>query len=328
MDSKSIKNYRLTKKQLSILLLIVTMIVGIFFMWLYSQKNDPFDVFSLRGGWTDNPEYLYSITGSDKETLKSPLGVAVSDNKVFVADTGNHTIRVFDGNGEYLQTIGSFGNQEGQLNYPTSISVQDDLIYVADFYNNRIQVFDEDGKVEAVFSKENINGLEGDFKPVAITVNKKGMIIVSDLALQRIVILDSKGKVLNSFGQPGNKDGELAYANGLVYDDNVDLLYVSDTNNARIKVFSHDGKFIKVIKPVKGLATPRGIALNPDGDRLVVMDTLGQTGYLLDLKGNIQGMMGAGHSTEGLLFPNGVAVDESGKIFIADRENNRIAVFR
>jgi DNA-binding beta-propeller fold protein YncE len=62
---------------------------------------------------------------------------------VYVADTDNHRIQKFDGNGTFITTWGSQGSAEGQFNMPDGISVENlsGTVYVADGGNNRIQAF-------------------------------------------------------------------------------------------------------------------------------------------------------------------------------------------
>ena len=81
-------------------------------------------------------------------TFKNPSGVTVThDGKsdVYVSDTGNHCLRRFSCNGDYLGVLGSLGCQEGQFNCPRGVSVdRRGYIFVSDEQNNRVQMFTPD----------------------------------------------------------------------------------------------------------------------------------------------------------------------------------------
>src|SRR5262245_28208047 len=67
--------------------------------------------------------------------------------RVYVADTGNQRIQVFDGiDGSYQSQWGSLGGDDGQFRFPSGIAVDaTDHLYVADTGNDRVQVFSSSG---------------------------------------------------------------------------------------------------------------------------------------------------------------------------------------
>jgi DNA-binding beta-propeller fold protein YncE len=69
------------------------------------------------------------------------------DGSVYVADTGNHRIQVFETSGAFITKFGAFGTGDGQFEFPDSIAVDAGTghVFVADTFNNRIQEFDENG---------------------------------------------------------------------------------------------------------------------------------------------------------------------------------------
>ncbi len=79
------------------------------------------------------------------EYFLRPQGVAVAaDGRVFVADTANKRVQVFDADLKYLTTLGgATGPGSGGLREPRGLSVAaDGRLYVADTYHHRIQVFE------------------------------------------------------------------------------------------------------------------------------------------------------------------------------------------
>ena len=77
-----------------------------------------------------------------------PTGISVApDGTVWVADTHEHRIMIYDRNGTLLRAFGEYGTGDGQFIYPTDIAFgTDGLVYVSEYGgNDRIQVFNEDG---------------------------------------------------------------------------------------------------------------------------------------------------------------------------------------
>jgi DNA-binding beta-propeller fold protein YncE len=116
------------------------------------------------------------MDGPDSQTtLNRPAAVAVdaSANEVFVADSGNHRIVVFDSEtGAYKRHWGAYGEKPTaagggpydpaapparQFRDVTCIEIaKDGMVYVCDRTSNRIQVFQKNGKFvkEGIVSKE------------------------------------------------------------------------------------------------------------------------------------------------------------------------------
>ena len=128
-----------------------------------------------------------------------------------------------------------------------------------------------------------------------------------------------KNNPIREFGKEGNKKGELKYPRGLTLHRN-ESIYIADTDNNRIQIFSTAGKFVAEFG--KGqLYNPHSIALN---DKWVFVSDL----YLnAVLKFQITNNKFVCRSARGELnCPLGITVDTNGEVLVADRDNNRIAV--
>ena len=81
--------------------------------------------------------------GSGPGQFNSPQGIAVDGaGNVYVTDTYNHRVEVFDSNGAFLTQWGGYGSADGQFYRPMGIGVgPDGRIYVGDTWNGRVQVF-------------------------------------------------------------------------------------------------------------------------------------------------------------------------------------------
>lgn len=76
-----------------------------------------------------------------------PRGIAIHDGLVYVTDTGNERVQVFELSGEWVRSFGGFGTEAGQLIEPVGIAVSPDgIVHVADSHNARIARFTAEGE--------------------------------------------------------------------------------------------------------------------------------------------------------------------------------------
>ena len=79
--------------------------------------------------------------------------------------------------------------------------------------------------------------------PVAIAMDAEDNIYVSDEAAHRITVITSDGKLVGSWGERGEGQGELNGPSGIALDLDGNL-YVSDTLNHRVQRFTKEGRFL------------------------------------------------------------------------------------
>lgn len=174
--------------------------------------------------------------------------------------------------------------------------------------------------------------------PRDIAIAADGSLFVADSRNHRIVHLDAQGLFINAFGGYGNvMDGDIP--GGLLNepwgvavgpDGNV---YVADTWNHRIQVFTPDGQFLRMwsVFEVNGLPDgfwgPRGIAVDQNG-RVFVTDTGKQRVVVFDSNGTYLTQFGSlGLEPGNLDEPVGIEISPNGEIYIADTWNYRVQVF-
>ena len=183
-----------------------------------------------------------------------------------------------------------------------------------------------------------IGGEQTFSAPRDIATAPDGSLFVADSRNNRIVHLDAQGLFLNAWGGYGNVlDGEVP--GGLfnepwgvaVGPDG--LVYVADTWNHRIQVFTPEGEFLRmwstfdVVGAVDGFWGPRGIAVDKD-NRVFVTDTGKQRVVIFDSQGNYLTQFGSlGLDTGNLDEPVGIDIADDGRVYIADTWNYRVQVF-
>ena len=294
------------------------------FAVLYWQRQAPLGVDTIAAAprrlANEPPAFLGHLQVPLEEALAEPLGVAVAeDGRVYVADSGNGLIKVFDAEGQYLLSFGGKGSGDGQLEYPTAVRVRNGRVYVADLRNDRVAVFSGEGRFLLNLTRG--QGQE-PLAPLAVDVDEQGQIYIADRS-HRVIVLDREGKFLRSFGRPGSDDGQLAYPNGLLLRGG--KVYVADSGNGRIQIFSPSGEFQGKLT---GFVNPRGLAEDGQG-RLYVVDPLAHMVSVFSREDIKQFTFGSRGLEGGKFnFPNGVAIDSRGRVYIADRENDRISVWR
>ena len=128
-----------------------------------------------------------------------------------------------------------------------------------------------------------------------------------------------KNNPVRKFGKEGNKKGELYYPIGLTLHRN-ESIYIADSWNNRIQIFSTAGKFVAELGKEQ-LSNPYSIALN---DKWVFVSDC----YLNAVfKFQITNNKFVCRSAKGdLNSPRGITVDTNGEVLVADYHNNRIAV--
>ena len=111
-----------------------------------------------------------------------PSGAAWGpNNRLYVADTGNHRIQTLNSQGQPMGMWGSRGTNPGQFENPSGIAVdrRTGNVFVADTGNHRIQKFDATGILLAQWGSYGCD--PGQFyAPTAVTVDDQGDVYVLD----------------------------------------------------------------------------------------------------------------------------------------------------
>jgi len=166
-----------------------------------------------------------------------PRDVAMGpDGNVYVTDTGNKRVQVFDEDGEFLYQWGGVGTAVGKLNEPVGIAVDaDGLVYVADTWNSRIQVLEANGEPVLSWPVETwvSTGLED--KPY-LALDAEGRVYATDTGNYRVLVFENDGTFLYSFGQFGFDTNSFALPTGVAVGPGGSV-YVTDATNNRVSVF-------------------------------------------------------------------------------------------
>jgi DNA-binding beta-propeller fold protein YncE len=203
---------------------------------------------------------------------------------------------------------------------------REDNVYVTDSEAGKIFVFNAKGKY--LRSIGSLKGGEGFFKrPTGIAVDLDAQrIYVTDTWRDKIYVMDMEGSVLQTIGQRGEGMGNFNFPTELRLDG--DDLFVLDSMNFRIQVFSRTGVFRTQIGHLGGgeLARPKGLALDSEG-HLYMADALLNIVQVFDREGQLLYYFGKDAGVGDFQLPSGIAIDRNDRIFVVDSYRRRIQVF-
>ncbi len=186
----------------------------------------------------DRSGVLLMVFGKAGElTYPAALAVDPRRNRLYIADSHAHRIRVYSTIGTQLFDIGGAGaTGVGGLRSPSSIALDSNGgIYVLDSGSRRVHVYDPDGKPLLVFPvSSGVPG--GPWQPKSIAVDSAAHIYVTDSVHNKILVFDNAGRFLFTWGKTGSYLGDF-WTPVSIFIDASDRIYIADQTNSRIQVY-------------------------------------------------------------------------------------------
>ncbi|MFZ1130180.1 MAG: SMP-30/gluconolactonase/LRE family protein [Terriglobales bacterium] len=116
-----------------------------------------------------------------------PTGLAVdSEGNLYVCDTLNDRIEIFDADGKFIKTFGKNGDGPGYFARPKGVAIDsDDHIWVADGMQDRVQVFNQETQLLISFGGHGL--LPGQFQGIVnIAIDKNNRVFTSEIYPGRV----------------------------------------------------------------------------------------------------------------------------------------------
>ena len=286
------------------------------YQWLLNGTNLPNGVLTTVAG---NGAGTYSGDGGPaiNASLYSPQGVAVdAAGNLFIADYYNNRVRKVSTNG-LISTVAGGGNggdgglaTNASLGNPASVALDGTAtLFIADYYNSRIRAVGTNGIISTVagtgtrsYSGDGGPATDATFTlPTGLALDGLGNLFIAAPANQCVRAVNTDGVIqtVAGIGTNSSKNGAYSGDGGVATNaslngpsgvgaDSLGNLFIADNGNNRIRKVDTSG----IITTVAGNGT---------------------AGYSGD---------GAFATNASLQFPDGVAVDSLGDLFIADTGNN------
>ncbi len=139
-------------------------------IWVTNIKSNKIDVYEKN----QKNKFLFSfpkITEGEEGNLYQPTNIFISDDKVYVTDFGDFKIKTYTLEGEFINSIGSYGKNIGQFVRPKGIAVdKESNLYVVDAGFENCQIFNKEGDL-LMFFGGTYTGPGGMYLPAGITID-------------------------------------------------------------------------------------------------------------------------------------------------------------
>jgi DNA-binding beta-propeller fold protein YncE len=259
-------------------------------------------------------------TGLGQFTKPRSLALDRDDNLFVVDMTGR--VQKFSPRGEILS---SWRMPETDLGKPKGMcrDTNGNIVIVEPHYQ-RVNHFAPDGTLVEQWGSHGTN-LGQLVLPRSVVVNRHGDIFLSEYtSVDRVQGFSANHRQpIVMFGKPGTGDG----AEGLDVDAQ-DRIYVADSCNHRIQIFSRDGKWLKTYgqagRGLGELSYPYDVRVDRAGRQYVCefgnsrIQVFGTNNEPLEIIG------GPGARPGQFNNPWAIALDSHGNIFVADAGNHRV----
>lgn len=263
-------------------------------------------------------------TGPGEFNKPRSLTLDTNDNLYVVDMTGR--VQKFSPEGKFLL---SWQMPQTDLGKPKGMCRdRNGNIVVVEPHYQRVNHFTPEGKLVAQWGVKGTNAGEL-ILPRAVAIDTRNNVIVSEYTLvDRVQRFSAQGqRLLANWGAPGLAPGQFNRAEGLCVDF-ADRIYVADSCNHRIQVFTAEGKFLtaygKAGTGAGELSYPYDIQVDAQGwqfvcefgnSRIQVFDAQNQPVEIIGKAGGAPGEFNN---------PWSIALDSKGNLYVADALNHRV----
>lgn len=317
------------RRQFLVIVLILLLLLLAVLLYLYLSIVNPTVIVSgpakVSGITHINSIYGY---GTSKETqLSKPIGIGVdSKGKIFVADTGNERVLIFNDEGDYIGKLGKTGMKRGRIKQPTGIHVgPNDNVYVCDATRHVVLVFDKNLRFKTEIP---------EMSPTDVYVKDNKIYV---LTWSHISIYSAKNyRFVDRWGRRGKKIGQFDFPHGIAVLKN-NIVVVSDGNNMRLQaLLNSKGDAAWVVgKPPKDIrdanrefGLPAGMALD-EQENIYICDPLRSTIHIFNKDGKKLAELGEIGNKDGqFYFPSDIAYMGENTFALTDTNNDRVQIVR
>ncbi len=284
----------------------------------------------------------WGTQGTANGQFKNPYGIRLANDpvwgeSVYVADSNNNRIQIFDKIGNWRASLGSTGSGAGQFTTLRRVAVAaDGDVWGADLWGWKAARFD---RTATGFTYAQSIGGQGPpttpssvfNEPRAVAVGADGTLNIVDTVNQRIVTTSSTGAILGTCGARTNLPTSINWPRGVAIDPVTGDRWVADTKQSRIQIWKTTcGVTARIGTLGSGtgqLNWPYAISIRASDRTAFLADTKNNRIVAWDVAGRNQiaaiGSLGAGDRQ--FNSPRSVSVSPTtGNLLVSDSKNNRI----
>jgi sugar lactone lactonase YvrE len=297
-------------------------------------------------------KFFGGIQGSDPAAgqmgFAFGIGVDHANNNIYIADGTNDRVLKCTPAGacaHFVGTVGAPGNDNSHFSWVSDVKVDSTgQVYVSDEDNMRIQVFTSAGVYVKTIGQTGVP-YQGDayryFEPFGLAPAKDGGLYIAENHGYRLIKVDATGSQVWTAGHAGmfgsgndyfGNSGEGLDANPVEAQDG-SKVYIPDPGNNRIQILDAVSGAYQSTFGAYGLgeyqfSSPSGISINPLNQDFLVADRSNHrvqvfnSAWVYKTTIGISGV--SGDDNNHFNMPRGVAVNNSGAVFVADFGNLRV----
>lgn len=182
--------------------------------------------------------------------LNAPADIDIRGDRLYVTDSRNHRVQVFDTEGGFLYWWGLHTFEphdgEGRLHYPDSIAIHpsDDRIALGEGFEDRVQLFGPETEVSRAKREEDrmvSRGIGGHYGQKLDAAGDLMALIEPETA--RVLIFDTSREIpieITRLGGYGRGFGRLVAPSAVAIDDERQRILVTDEAKGSLLVYSLD----------------------------------------------------------------------------------------
>jgi sugar lactone lactonase YvrE len=254
--------------------------------------------------------------------INQPEGIACTNKALLVSDTANGRLQPYT-----LQDDGTIKPGQGaeiKVPYPMHVRFNSKGdIFVLDGKQRRILRLNAAGESKGNFELEGVSA-PGTWIPKNFAIGTDDTVYILDVFSSRVLVVSPEGKFQRQIGLP-TADG---FFSDLAVDPQGRIFILNSITAAVYSAGPDEKVFSALTKGLKDYVT-FPTALTVDKQFLYIVDQFGSGLVILGRDGSFKGRkLRLGWKEGEIHFPSDICLNERGEMFIADRGNNRVQMYR
>ncbi len=270
-------------------------------------------------------KHVMSVYADNQEVgFSQPTGIGCADPTRFaVADSGNKRVVVFEFKDSALSVLRTLKLNEAPNPVKVAFTTGGGLV-VLDGKTHRLARVNSEGKFADYIRPSGMPD-QRTVIPKNFCLDQEGKIYLLDVFGGRVLVLGPNGKFLRQIDFPE----KVNFISDLAITPKGDLVAVDSVASAVYKATSADSELKPLNIDLSEAQVRFPVALSVDDRSFIyLIDRHSGSVAVLGPDGSLQGhKLTEGWNEGALWFPAGICVNDSGWMFIADTENNRVQVF-